>query len=258
MARSLKLAAAVTAALALSVSVANANPVNGTGLVTPDVIFGSGNANGSFTGQTQNNIEVGLRGKQRYPAANIFNYDGVRTYTFDSNVLNTNPANRSVFNFEWTVNVNQDGTGTSVISDFDYLLSIDQNPGGGVNFAGAFDPINLPYADHAFGNNGTGNGGGTSAPFLDVATYAMLLGSSNVVQQSWNLGFGFSADPDLPGIYDFQLDVLSKGGSTVLSSANIQVIVEPVPVPAAIAPMLAGVAAFGFAAYRRRKQKAAA
>ncbi|WP_146204948.1 hypothetical protein [Meridianimarinicoccus roseus] len=50
-----------------------AAPVNGTGNVIPDVIFGSGNANGSFNGETRNTIEVGLRCKQRYPAANVFN-----------------------------------------------------------------------------------------------------------------------------------------------------------------------------------------
>ncbi len=40
-----------------------AAPINGTGNVSPDVIFGSGNDNGGFTGETLNNIEVGLRGK---------------------------------------------------------------------------------------------------------------------------------------------------------------------------------------------------
>ena len=50
-----------------------AAPVNGTGNVIPDVIFGSGNANGSLNGETRNTIEVGLRCKQRYPAANVFN-----------------------------------------------------------------------------------------------------------------------------------------------------------------------------------------
>jgi hypothetical protein len=43
-------------------------------LCYPDVIGEAGNANGSFTGETRNNI-AGLRGKQRYPAANVFNYD---------------------------------------------------------------------------------------------------------------------------------------------------------------------------------------
>ncbi|MCG8493699.1 MAG: hypothetical protein MI743_18920, partial [Sneathiellales bacterium] len=50
--------------------------------VNPDVIFGSGNANGGFTVGSSNNIEVGLRAKQRFPKANIFNYDGNQTYNF--------------------------------------------------------------------------------------------------------------------------------------------------------------------------------
>ncbi|MFT6773048.1 MAG: hypothetical protein ACJA1L_000755 [Paracoccaceae bacterium] len=38
------------------------------------------------------NVEVGLLGKQRYPTANIFNYDGVGTYKFDSTVLTHQPG----------------------------------------------------------------------------------------------------------------------------------------------------------------------
>ena len=71
--------------------------------ITPDVIFGSGNANGSFTVSTLNRnsgtVELGLRAKLRYDEngnpQNTFNYDGVDTYSFslaDKDV----PANRSV------------------------------------------------------------------------------------------------------------------------------------------------------------------
>jgi hypothetical protein len=38
--------------------------------VTPDVIFGSGNANGAFTIDQSNGIELGLRGKLRFDASN--------------------------------------------------------------------------------------------------------------------------------------------------------------------------------------------
>jgi hypothetical protein len=121
----------VAAGLFASVAVVHSAPVNGTGNVTPDAIFGRGNANGSYTGQTLNNIEVGLRAKQRYPAANIFNYDGVDTYTFQKK--GTNPTNRSVFNFEWSVNVDQDGKSGKTLNDFSYLLSFDTDPSAGVN-----------------------------------------------------------------------------------------------------------------------------
>lgn len=242
---------ACLAALAVPIAV-QAAPVNGTGDVMPEVIFGSGNANGSFTGQTQNNIEVGLRAKQRFPKANIFNYDGTDTYIFDSTVLNTNPSDRSVFNFEWSINVNADGTGSSTIADFDYALSIDQDPTDGVSFL-TFDPINDGVFDHAFGDNTTGNGGGVEA--ANATEYANNLTSFSVVQQSWNLGFGFSADPDLPGRYSFALQVLQKGTSNVLSSASILVDVKPVPVPAAL-PLL--VTAFGGLFLLARRRRAAA
>ena len=90
-------------------AVVQAGPVNGTGLVTPEVIFGSGNANGSFTGENSNNVELGLRGKVRYNSSglpeNTFNYDGNRSYAFSPASSNA-PANRSAFNFEWTINTN--------------------------------------------------------------------------------------------------------------------------------------------------------
>ena len=57
--------------------------------VTPDVIFGDGNANGSFTvndDAATSNIELGLRAKLRFDATgqpdNIFNSNGDGTYTF--------------------------------------------------------------------------------------------------------------------------------------------------------------------------------
>ena len=66
---------------------AAAVPVNGTGFVTPDVIFGSGNANGSFSGDNSNGVVAGLRAKLRYDSngnpTNTFNYDGDHTYRFN-------------------------------------------------------------------------------------------------------------------------------------------------------------------------------
>lgn len=256
--------AALAGAAALICGGAQAAPVNGTGNVTPDAIFGSGNANGSYTGETRNNIEVGLRGKQRFPAANVFNYDGDRTYTFDSTVLTTNPANRSVFNFEWSINVDQSGTSGAVLSDFGYALSFDTDASAGVNFTtidpmlgGFVGPTGLAgYFDHSLGDNSTPNGGGVESS--DPADLLANLGLFSVAQQSSNLGFGFSADPDRPGIYDFKLEVLDLTTLSVLSSADISVVVEPVPVPAALPLMLAGVGVFGFVARRKAKAKAAA
>ena len=94
---------------------------------TPDVIFGSGNANGSFTVATGTYdagapniavpLEIGLRAKLRFNDMNLpentFNYDGVDTYTFDAGLPPTGfsfaPSSTStaVWNFEWSVNTDR-------------------------------------------------------------------------------------------------------------------------------------------------------
>lgn len=246
--RNLAVVTCLTVAAATSVAAA---PINGTGNVTPDIIFGSGNGNGGFTGETQNNIEVGLRGKQRYPAADIFNYDGIDTYTFDTTVLTTNPSNRSVFNFEWSVNVNQDGTGSAVLSDFDHVFSYDTDAGAGVTFA-TLDPFNTPgFFDHSLGDNSTLNGQGIeSTSNAELTTNAGLY---SVMQQSGNLGFGYSLDPDKPGSYAFNYSVYEKGTGALLSSSQIT-IVAAVPLPAGGLLLLTALGGLGFA---RRRRKAA-
>jgi hypothetical protein len=246
------------AAIGLSVLAlaSHAAMVNGTGNVTPNAIFGSGNANGSYTGETDNNIEVGLRAKQRFPAANVFNYDGVDRYVFDSAVLNTNPANRSVFNFEWSVNVDQSGTSGAMLSGFGYRFSFDTDPTAGVAFT-TIDPFNTAgYFDHSFGSNATPNGAGTE--FASLALMQAELGNYSVAQQSTNLGFGFSTDPDLPGLYSFKFEVFDLSAPTrTLSSAQILVEVSPVPgtvpTPATLPLVIGAMGLLGYASRRRRQ-----
>ena len=59
--------------------------------ITPDVIFGSGNANGSWTTERVSGLEIGLRAKLRFDAScapdNIFNSklnSGIITVASDS------------------------------------------------------------------------------------------------------------------------------------------------------------------------------
>ncbi len=249
------LKAGVALACLLGAGAVNATPVNGNGLVTPDVIYGSGNANGGFTGQTNNNIEVGLRAHQRYPAANIYNYNGINTYVFDSTVL-TNPTNRSGFNFDWSVNVDQSGTSGAVLADFDYLFYWDTDKTTTTAYS-VMDPFNTPGAyDHSLGTNATGNGGGIES--ISNANLLANMLNYNVAQQSWNLGFGFSTDPDAPGQYGFKFEVLGKGTQRVLSSAEILVTVTPVPLPAALPLAAAAFGMLGFVSHRRRDRRSVA
>jgi hypothetical protein len=50
-------------------------------LVTPDVIFGSGNINGGFTTDRENGIELGLRAKIPFAGVLHSNGDGSYSYT---------------------------------------------------------------------------------------------------------------------------------------------------------------------------------
>jgi len=111
-----------------------AAPVNGTGNITANVLFGSGNANGSWTGVNTGAVELALRGKLRYDNAgnpqNTFNYDGDRTYTFDP--ANSAPQNgNAIFNFEFAINTDvtdTDGTPDKAVGAYIYELTADSDP----------------------------------------------------------------------------------------------------------------------------------
>lgn len=240
-------------------TLALALPLNGTGNVTPDVIFGSGNANGSFTGVNENGVELGLRGKLRYNLAgnpeNTFNYDGDRTYTFDP--INSNaPANRSIFNFEFSINSDSDGSLNRNLNALTYRLDVDIDPSAAINNAFSGDPINVFYADHSLGNNSTANGQGIEAyNFFFLSNYSTLTSKNNVAQNSINLGFnGYTSTPQALGIYTFSLSAFD--GDNLLASTSIDVIIgEPtpnsIPVPATL-PLLIG--GLGLLAFMRRRQ----
>lgn len=235
----------------------SAGLVNGTGNVNPDVIFGSGNANGSFSGEVSNNIEVGLRGKLRYNnnglPENTFNFDGDRTYIFDPTQSNA-PSNRSAFNFEWSVNVDASGTGGNVLADYQYLIEIDYDPSQSTAFT-SFNPINV-LADNSYGTNSTTNGGGTKHTPSNVVGFINLVNSNNVAQNSWNLGFfasnGF--DPQTEGLYTIQFSALD-GSNNVLSSSSIDILYGTaptnVPTPSMFALLALGLGVVGFSAKRK-------
>lgn len=98
-------------------------------LVTPDVIFGDGNANGAFTVDRSNGVELGLRGKLRHDGSglpqNVFNSNGDGTYSFDAGVAPGQSFPTAVWSFEWSVNTDFDGTSGYMLDDLTYALGLD-------------------------------------------------------------------------------------------------------------------------------------
>ncbi len=248
-------AATMAAGMLFGAGMASAASVNGTGILTSNVIYGDGNANGSFTGVTVDRLELALRAHLRYDLTgqpqDIFNYDGDHTYTFDPADSNL-PGNRSAFNFDWSINTNVLGGTGLTIGDYTYLLSVDNDPTTATNFI-AYDPYAGPFADHSFGNNATAQGTGVEA--TDPTEFANYKAAYNLSQQSWNMGFGFMVPADQEGIFTVQLEAFQRGQLVAGTSIDIRYGAVPaVPLPASL-PLLLG--AFGsFAALRRRRKAA--
>src|SRR6185295_4323776 len=152
--------------------------------VTPEVLFGTGVTNGSFTRDQTNSIEIGLRGKLRYDSTcqpqNTFNSNGDGTYTFIAGVAPDGPggsadcssSNTAVWSFEWSVNTDYNNGSGKKLADYKYEIGIDYDPSANKDYC-KFDHITpgaVPFWDHSIGNNSTPNGGGTEAG--DPGTYA--------------------------------------------------------------------------------------
>ncbi len=211
-------------------------------LVTPEAIFGSGNANGSYTVHRNDGVEVGLRVKQRFPvAANVFNSNGDGTYSFAAGnacpgfgfaafpLCLATPA----WNLEWSVNTDYDGASGLKLDDLRYELGMDADPRRGTAFT-VFNPITpsliAPAWDHSLGTNATVNGAGLE--FQNPATYPGALAANNVAQNSWNYEFYnnpgtslASFNPSVTGNYAIYLRAIDPARNRVIAQTVIQVLV---------------------------------
>lgn len=203
-------------------------------------IFGSGNPNGGWATDTENNLTLALRAKGRNDTAyaGTTPNGGTSTYTFA-----TQQGARGAFNYEFSIAVN----GNATLSDFNFFLSVDQD------HSAAFVPITInpitKWADNSYGTGATGNGAGTETGMFSGAT---------VAQNSQNIMFGdypggpLAVLPDGTYTYNLFATALTDGPDGVrLANISIDVIVGNGRGPAVpdsgstVAMLLAGLTCMG-------------
>lgn len=225
--------------------------------ITPNAIFGSGNSNGGFQVFTDNasGLELGLRARVRYPSpSNVTNVTG-NTYTHQAGLAGPG-LNRAFWNFDYSINTNFNGSGTTfgaaASAGLTFRIDIDIDPTAAVNPSTySFDP--LTWGDTSFGTNSTLSGQGLEFPAAPAG--------DNVAQNSLN--YGFSGPGDFPGLqaatnnfgsglYTITLSAFDST-NTLVGASSIVVNAVPEPTAALFGTLLAS--GLGATIARRRRDE---
>jgi hypothetical protein len=219
---------AAVAAIAAATTAAQADTLGYNGNVkvdsTGDLYFGAGNLNGDFATSTASTGEVlGLRADIRF---------GSLITATDSSPGVTNlytvPAGGSPAAWDFVYSVDVSGTSNTLAN---YVATLTITPPVGVG--GSFDPLLVPD------NNGPRNEDKTT-----------------VAQNAENIGFpSFGGNPNLTGVYTFNLQLFAVGGvaGSAIASDTIFVNVVPTPLPSAANMGLGMLAVIGAAGMLRKK-----
>jgi hypothetical protein len=209
---------------------------------TQVAIFGSGNPNGGWTTDSNNNLEAGLRMKNRM-TGDTTNTLGV--YGVDLGYIP--PANnRSWGQIEFFLNSDVSGLSGLKLTDVTWSLGYDTDSSLGVSMS-YLNPLSF-WSDNSLGTNATANGMGveTNNPNL----FHIAMNSQNAVF------FPFLIDPTLDSTFNYKLTGSVRGQTIV--DTGIQAVFGKGGAPAQSVPdagmtaLLLGSSLFGLMVLKRK------
>jgi hypothetical protein len=237
------------AALSLCAGLASATPVGagvgGYGMVNDSTMtyFGSASPNDQgWTTSTNNNIQVGIRVKDRGTFANFDGADGV--YEVPQGLCampscGTSPKAR--WNYEMFVNLNADGNHFRNFNGFGITMFVDTNPLAATSFTGLNFYTN--WSDNLYfdGTNTSTHTGGlpSTSDFMAVQSVNPLFPNS---------GFNFLPGP---GLYDLRMEVYENNSNDHHLVAGVSTQVQVIPEPSTLALVPLGLV--GLAVMRKKK-----